>query len=89
MLELPLPLNSVFAANHAQIVSMDPWGHDIIRYFKPYLDKGYDIRPTIAGEWARQQASRANVRLTDYLLLQSPGLMWRSLRLSTWLRKVN
>jgi GTP cyclohydrolase II len=31
-----------------KIVSIDPWGAGITRYFKAYLDEGYDIRPTIA-----------------------------------------
>lgn len=31
-----------------RIVSMDPWGAEIGRYFKIYLDQGYNIQPTIA-----------------------------------------
>ena len=31
-----------------KIVSMDPWGADICKYFKTYLDQGVDIRPTVA-----------------------------------------
>jgi GTP cyclohydrolase II len=31
-----------------RIVSMDPWGAEIGRYFKSYLDQGYNIQPTIA-----------------------------------------
>jgi GTP cyclohydrolase II len=31
-----------------RIVSLDPWGASVQRVFKPYYDKGYDIRPTIA-----------------------------------------
>lgn len=31
-----------------RIVTLDPWGHVVTSAFKDYLDKGYDIRPTIA-----------------------------------------
>lgn len=31
-----------------KIVSMDPWGHIVVDTFKAQLEKGYDIRPTIA-----------------------------------------
>jgi GTP cyclohydrolase II len=31
-----------------QIVSLDPWGADVSRYFAPYFKQGYDIRPSIA-----------------------------------------
>jgi GTP cyclohydrolase II len=31
-----------------KIVSIDPWGAKSVQVFKPYFDKGYDIRPTIA-----------------------------------------
>lgn len=31
-----------------KIVSIDPWGADVTRYFKNYFQKGLDIRPTIA-----------------------------------------
>ncbi|EPX72201.1 GTP cyclohydrolase II [Schizosaccharomyces octosporus yFS286] len=41
-----------------KIVAMDPYGHDTPRYFKEYLEKGYDIRPTIA-------ITRANIRVTE------------------------
>jgi len=30
------------------LVTIDPWGHVVTERFKEYLDKGYDIRPTIA-----------------------------------------
>ena len=30
------------------LVTIDPWGHLVTSVFKPYYDKGYDIRPTIA-----------------------------------------
>lgn len=30
------------------LVCIDPWGHLVTSCFKPYFDKGYDIRPTIA-----------------------------------------
>jgi GTP cyclohydrolase II len=31
-----------------KIVSLDPWGAEVVRYFKKELGRGYDIRPTIA-----------------------------------------
>lgn len=31
-----------------RIVSLDPWGHLVSDVFRPYLDQGMDIRPTIA-----------------------------------------
>ena len=34
--------------NGEKIVSMDPWGGEIARYFKSYLAQGYNIQPTIA-----------------------------------------
>jgi hypothetical protein len=32
----------------AKIVSLDPWGADVAASFKPEMDAGVDIRPTIA-----------------------------------------
>jgi GTP cyclohydrolase II len=34
--------------NNEKIVSIDPWGAVVAEAFKPYFDKGYDIRPSIA-----------------------------------------
>ena len=34
--------------NSDAIVTMDPWGHAISEGFGAWLDKGYDVRPTIA-----------------------------------------
>ena len=31
-----------------RLVTIDPWGHMVTTVFEPYLNKGYDIRPTIA-----------------------------------------
>src|SRR5688572_3334663 len=31
-----------------KIVSIDPWGAMVQDVYKPYLEKGYDIRPSIA-----------------------------------------
>jgi GTP cyclohydrolase II len=31
-----------------KIATIDPWGHMVTDAFKPYFNKGYDIRPTIA-----------------------------------------
>lgn len=37
----------------AKIVSLDPWGHAVADAFKPEIDTGVDIRPTIAITKAR------------------------------------
>lgn len=37
----------------AKIVSLDPWGHAVTEAFKPEIDAGVDIRPTIAITRAR------------------------------------
>ncbi|PIP96748.1 MAG: hypothetical protein COW00_17000 [Bdellovibrio sp. CG12_big_fil_rev_8_21_14_0_65_39_13] len=36
-----------------RLVSIDPWGLDVNVHFKELMDKGYDIRPTIAVTQAR------------------------------------
>jgi GTP cyclohydrolase II len=41
-----------------KIVSLDPFGHDIVNQFKEYLDVGWDLRPTMA-------VTRANMRLAE------------------------
>lgn len=41
-----------------KIVAMDPFGHDIVRYYKNYLDDNLDVRPTIA-------ITRATMRLAE------------------------
>lgn len=41
-----------------KIVSMDPWGHDIVKNFQGHLDAGLDVRPTIA-------ITRATMRLSE------------------------
>ncbi|KAL3478155.1 GTP cyclohydrolase N terminal-domain-containing protein [Aspergillus californicus] len=41
-----------------KIVSMDPFGHDIVRHYKSYLDRGIDVRPTIA-------VTKATMRLAE------------------------
>ena len=42
----------------SKIVSMDPFGHDIVKYYRNYLDEGVDIRPTIA-------VTRATMRVSE------------------------
>lgn len=32
-----------------QIVTIDPFGHIVLKEFADYISKGYDVRPTIAG----------------------------------------
>jgi len=44
--------------NRERIVSMDPFGHDIVRHFKKHLVAGLDVRPTIA-------ITRANMRVAE------------------------
>ncbi|KAJ5083775.1 hypothetical protein N7456_013202 [Penicillium angulare] len=41
-----------------KIVSMDPFGHDVVKHFKQHLDDGLDVRPTIA-------VTRATMRLAE------------------------
>ncbi|OOF92827.1 hypothetical protein ASPCADRAFT_517648 [Aspergillus carbonarius ITEM 5010] len=41
-----------------KIVSMDPWGHDIVNQFRDELNKGWDIRPTMA-------VTRANMNFAE------------------------
>ena len=45
-------------ANPRQIVSIDPWGHLIDSAFGEHLNRGYDIRPTIA-------VTKAHIRLPE------------------------
>ncbi|KAF1344915.1 uracil-regulated protein 1 [Delphinella strobiligena] len=40
------------------IVSMDPYGHEVATLFKSYIDKGLDVRPTIA-------ITRASMRVAE------------------------
>lgn len=41
-----------------KIVSIDPFGHDIVKYYKKYLDDGLDVRPTMA-------VTRATMRVSE------------------------
>ncbi|EEB09501.2 GTP cyclohydrolase II [Schizosaccharomyces japonicus yFS275] len=43
-----------------KIVAMDPYGHEVPRLFKNYLDKGYDVRPTIA-------ITKAHLQVTEIM----------------------
>ncbi|PYH64545.1 aldolase [Aspergillus vadensis CBS 113365] len=45
-------------ADKTKIVSMDPWGHDIVNQFRDELSKGWDIRPTMA-------VTRANMNFAE------------------------
>ncbi len=38
-----------------KFVSIDPWGADVNVHFKEYMDRGYDVRPSIAVTQARLQ----------------------------------
>jgi GTP cyclohydrolase II len=41
-----------------KIVSMDPFGHDVIKHYGHYIEQGLDVRPTIA-------VTRANMRVGE------------------------
>jgi GTP cyclohydrolase II len=62
-----------------RIVSLDPWGASVQRVFKPYYDKGYDIRPTIAVTHAHMnmpellQASQAGRITPDGVIFTKTG----------------
>lgn len=45
-------------ADKTKIVSMDPYGHDIVNQFREELEAGWDIRPTMA-------VTRANMKLAE------------------------
>ncbi|EIT80419.1 bifunctional GTP cyclohydrolase II/3, 4-dihydroxy-2butanone-4-phosphate synthase [Aspergillus oryzae 3.042] len=45
-------------ADKDKIVSMDPYGHDIVNQFRDELNAGWDIRPTMA-------VTRANMKLAE------------------------
>lgn len=51
------PPQKAWADKHT-IVSMDPFGHDIVKHFGDQLEKGVDIRPTIA-------VTRATMRFSE------------------------
>ncbi|GKZ90064.1 uracil-regulated protein 1 [Aspergillus niger] len=42
----------------SKIVSMDPFGHDIVKHYGKYLEEGIDVRPTIA-------VTRATMRVSE------------------------
>lgn len=44
--------------DRTKIVSMDPFGHDVVKHYQHYLDAGLDIRPTIA-------ITRAHMRVAE------------------------
>ncbi|KAL4737692.1 GTP cyclohydrolase N terminal-domain-containing protein [Aspergillus similis] len=45
-------------ADKTKIVSMDPYGHDVVKYFSEKIKAGWDIRPTMA-------VTRANMKLAE------------------------
>lgn len=53
-------------ADATKIVSLDPYGHDIVHQFKERLDDGWDIRPTMA-------VTRANMKLAEVEKAVSEG----------------
>ncbi|GAB1218616.1 Uracil-regulated protein 1 [Aspergillus terreus] len=51
------PVQSAWS-DKKKIVSMDPFGHDIVKYYGRYLEDGIDVRPTIA-------VTRATMRVAE------------------------
>ncbi|OKL63363.1 Uracil-regulated protein 1 [Talaromyces atroroseus] len=49
-----------------KIVSLDPFGHDVMKNFREYLDVGWDLRPSMA-------VTRANMRLAEIEKAVSEG----------------
>mmetsp|Transcript_6127 Transcript_6127/g.19990 ORF Transcript_6127/g.19990 Transcript_6127/m.19990 type:complete len:431 (-) Transcript_6127:668-1960(-) len=49
----------------AKIVTMDPFGHDVQNVFSKWLDKGYDVRPTIAVTKAHVELPEAKEALRE------------------------
>ncbi|KAL4920654.1 GTP cyclohydrolase N terminal-domain-containing protein [Aspergillus aurantiobrunneus] len=45
-------------ADKTKIVSIDPYGHDVVKYFRDEINAGWDIRPTMA-------VTRANMKLAE------------------------
>lgn len=64
---------------HHKIVAMDPFGHLTLEAFQPYLNKGFDIRPTIAVTKAHidlveiQEAIKAGRLVPDNEVLMPDG----------------
>jgi GTP cyclohydrolase II len=52
----------------ARIVSLDPWGADVSRWFAPYFERGFDIRPTIAVTRAHLNMPELTQRIREGLL---------------------
>jgi GTP cyclohydrolase II len=52
--------------NPKQIVSFDPWGHTVVSSFKKYIEKGYDIRPSIA-------VTKAHIQMPEVLVEVQKG----------------
>lgn len=50
----------------AKIVSLDPWGHLVASEFKPQLEAGIDIRPTIA-------ITKAHINMPELLAAMASG----------------
>ncbi len=48
-----------------KIVSMDPFGHDVVNCFSDYYKKGYDIRPTIAVTLAHMEMPEIKQAMLD------------------------
>ena len=61
------------------IVTMDPWGHAISEGFLPWLNKGYDVRPTVAITKAHvelpecKEALRSGRLVPDGEILEASG----------------
>ncbi|KAL4884249.1 GTP cyclohydrolase N terminal-domain-containing protein [Aspergillus karnatakaensis] len=55
-------------ADKKKIVSMDPFGHDVVKYFRDEINAGWDIRPTMA-------VTRANMKLAEIAEAVRDGLL--------------
>ncbi|CEJ56581.1 Putative GTP cyclohydrolase-2 [Penicillium brasilianum] len=55
-------------ADKTKIVSMDPYGHDIVNQYEEELKAGWDIRPTMA-------VTRANMKLAEIAEAVRDGLL--------------
>jgi GTP cyclohydrolase II len=65
-----------------QIVSLDPWGGGISEVYKEYLEKGYDIRPSIAVTTAHIQMpeisdaiSKGHLKVDGKIILENQDIV--------------
>ncbi|KAJ2394149.1 hypothetical protein GGI23_004800, partial [Coemansia sp. RSA 2559] len=51
-----------------KIVSLDPWGHAIVEHFSDYIEKGVDVRPTIAVTKAQMKLAEIDDAISKGIL---------------------